>query len=96
VHRANLVEHVSLYHSNAMSRLDGAFGRLVDAGMSEAVAQASALRLLNEMVRRQAMMLAFNDIFWIMAMLFVIGLPLVWLLGNRARPLASPVPRSSV
>jgi DHA2 family multidrug resistance protein len=96
VHRANLVEHVSLYHSNAMSRLGGAFGRLVDSGMSKAAAQASALRLLNETVQRQAMMLTFNDIFWIMAMLFVIGVPLVWLLGNRVRPRAAPASRSSL
>lgn len=96
VHRAHLIEDVSLYHANAMATLEGTVGRLVGTGMPETVAQANALRLLSGTVQKQATMLAFNDIFWIMAMLFVIGVPLLWLLGGRTRPLATPVPPASL
>src|SRR4030095_7652758 len=80
----------------AVFTLNGALERLVSTGMAETEAQASALRLLNGTVQKQAMMLAFNDIFWIMAILFVLGLPLLWLFGSRARPHTSPAPRSSL
>jgi DHA2 family multidrug resistance protein len=96
LYRAQLIEHVSLYDSNAVFTLDGALERLVGTGMAETEAQASALHLLNGTVQKQAMMLAFNDIFWIMAILFVLGLPLLWLFGSRARPHTSPAPRSSL
>jgi hypothetical protein len=39
--------------------------------------------LLGGMVTRHATMLAYNDIFWIMGMLFVLGVPFLLLLGKR-------------
>src|SRR5215467_11344988 len=57
------------------------------AGMAE----DSALKLLAGAARRQAMMLAYNDVFWMMGMCFVLCLPLLLLLGGRhQRP--APVP----
>jgi hypothetical protein len=42
-------------------------------------------------VHRQAMMLAYNDVFWMMGVCFVLCLPLLLLLGRRQqRP--TPVP----
>ena len=30
-------------------------------------------------------MMAFNDVFWVMGMLFILGLPLLFWLGRRSR-----------
>jgi DHA2 family multidrug resistance protein len=97
VHRARLIEHVHLYDASTMQNLDGLTGRLLGSGVAEAVAHNSALQLLAGTVRRQASMLAFNDVFWLMAMLFVLGVPFLLLLGSRGRRTTSvpgqPVPQ---
>jgi DHA2 family multidrug resistance protein len=53
------------------------------------VAEDSALKLLGGTVQRQATMMAYNDVFWMMGMCFVFCLPFLLLLGRRRR---SPVP----
>jgi DHA2 family multidrug resistance protein len=66
------------------------------------VAEDSALKLLAGAVHRQAMMLAYNDVFWMMGVCFVFCLPLLLLLGRRpqrptpvpGRPAAQPSPAS--
>jgi DHA2 family multidrug resistance protein len=97
LHRARLIEHVHLYDASTVQNLDGLMGRLMGRGASETVAQDSALQLLDSTVRRQASMLAFNDVFWLMAMLFVLGVPFLLLLGSRGRRTPSvpgqPVPQ---
>jgi hypothetical protein len=35
---------------------------------------------------RQATMMAYNDVFWMMGMLFVLSLPFLFLIGGRTRP----------
>ena len=59
--------------------------------MPPGVVEDSVLKLLAGAVRRQAMMLAYNDVFWMMGMCFVLCLPLLLLLGRR-HPRPAPVP----
>ena len=48
--------------------------------------------MLGGMVNRHATMMAYNDVFWMMGMLFVVGLPFLLMLGGRS---SRPVPTSS-
>jgi len=46
------------------------------------------------MVNRHATMMAYNDVFWMMGMLFVVGLPFLMMLGGRTlHPTPAPVSR---
>ena len=40
------------------------------------------MQLLDNVVDRQATMMAYNDVFWMMGMMFVFGLPFLLLLGS--------------
>jgi DHA2 family multidrug resistance protein len=85
-HRARLVEHVTPYDVSTTQALDGLTGRLAaGGGLPPGLAEDSALKLLDGTVNRHATMLAYNDIFWLMGMLFVFGVPFLLLLGGRGR-----------
>jgi len=90
-HRARLVDHLTPYDVWTPQFLEGLTGRLASSGVPPGVAEDNALKLLAGAVRRQAMMLAYNDVFWMMGMCFVLCLPLLLLLGRR-RPRHAPVP----
>jgi hypothetical protein len=55
------------------------------------MAEDSALKLLSGTVNRHATIMAYNDAFWMMGMLCVVGLPILFLMGGRTqRPVAAP------
>jgi DHA2 family multidrug resistance protein len=82
VHRARLVDHVTPYDISTAQTLDGLTGRLAAHGLPPGVAEDSALKLLDGTVNQHATMLAYNDIFWLMGMIFVLSLPFLLLLGG--------------
>jgi MFS transporter, DHA2 family, multidrug resistance protein len=90
-HRLHLQEHVSLQHGNTTEVLEGLTSRLADTGLPLGQAEDSALQILDNTVTRHATMLAHNDVFWMLALLFVLSLPLLGLLGRRPRH-ATPTP----
>ena len=51
--------------------------------MPPGVAEQGALKLLDGAVARQASMMAYNDVFWMMGMMFVLTFPFLLLLGGR-------------
>ncbi len=86
MHRARLVDHVTPYDVSTSQVRDGLTGRLATgSGLPPGVAEDSALKLLAGAVNRHAAMLAYNDIFWLMGMLFVLSVPFLLLLGRRSR-----------
>ncbi|MDH3600275.1 MAG: DHA2 family efflux MFS transporter permease subunit [Candidatus Tectomicrobia bacterium] len=90
-HRARLVDYLTPYDGGTTQVLEGLTGRLAGRGLPPGVAEESALKLLEGTVDRQATMMAYNDVFWLMGMLFVLGLPFLLLLGRGARP-SAPAP----
>jgi DHA2 family multidrug resistance protein len=84
VHRARLVEHLTPYEPQVAQMLDGMTAGLAERGMPPGLATDSALRMLDGTVNRQATMLAYNDVFWLLGMLFVLTVPLLLLLQGRA------------
>src|SRR5439155_6339567 len=89
VHRARLVEHLTAYDPRVAQMLDGVTEGLAGRGLAPGLATDSALRMLDGTVNRQATMLAYNDVFWLLGMLFVLTVPLLLLLQGRA---PRPVP----
>ena len=84
-HEARLVDHLTPYDSGAMQALDGIAGSLATQGLPPGVAEQGALKLLDGAVARQAAMMAFNDVFWMMGMMFVLTFPFLLFLGGRHR-----------
>jgi MFS transporter, DHA2 family, multidrug resistance protein len=88
-HHARLAEHLTPYNSTTMQVVDGLAGQLASRGLPPGVAEDSTLKLLGGTVHRQATVMAYNDVFWMMGMCFVFCLPFLLVLGRRAR---SPAP----
>ncbi len=75
-HRARLVDHVTPYDTATSQALDGLTGRLASGGgLPPGVAEDSAIKLLDGTVNRHAAMMAYNDVFWLMGMLFLLTIP---------------------
>ncbi len=91
-HRARLLDHLTPYDPGPALALDNLTARLAGGGLPPGTATDSALKMLSGTVSRHATMMAYNDIFWIMGMLFVVGLPFLIMLGGRTPP-PTPAPR---
>ncbi|MHB1460404.1 MAG: DHA2 family efflux MFS transporter permease subunit [Armatimonadota bacterium] len=93
MHRANLVEYVSLLNPIALQRLHGIQTMLMSKGASLEVARLGALKMIDGIVHGQATIMAFEDVFHFVAMFFLCALPLLLLFnkGRASRP-AGPGP----
>jgi MFS transporter, DHA2 family, multidrug resistance protein len=76
-YHAMLSEHVTNFSVATQRFLHGATAALIPRGLDEAGAQQRALKLLDLTVLRQAAVLAYNHVFTLVAILFLVGLPLV-------------------
>jgi hypothetical protein len=59
--------------------------------MDMADAQNKALKAVEEIVMRQASMLSFNYLFSLIAVLFIISIPLIFLITDSHREISSEV-----
>jgi DHA2 family multidrug resistance protein len=100
-----LAEGVTMYAEGARLMLHRLTGAMMQAGADSLTAVHRALAVLNGRVLRQAVVLAYNHLFELAAMLFVVSLPLTLLLTSQrgsggatpaTRPHAppQPIPRS--
>jgi MFS transporter, DHA2 family, multidrug resistance protein len=81
--RALLMEHVSRSNPAALTWMSKLSSTMASRGTDLLTARAKASGLLENLVMRQAAMLSFNRIFFLMAFLFVIAFPLVLLLRKQ-------------
>lgn len=79
-HRSVLVENFTDYRDAAIERVDQLAGGF--AGADPVTAQNQAYHLIDRAINGQAALLAYSDIFFYVAMAFVISLPLLLLLGD--------------
>lgn len=72
--------------------LDTVGTSLESAGLSSALSDPMALDYLGKVVYAQALTMAYQDSFMILAIVFVLALPLAWVLGRvkRQAPVAAP------
>jgi len=82
-HRAILLEHVSLYDPATVQRLNLLSGAFEGRGSDAATAQQQAVSILSQTVSAQALILSFEDIFWVVGIAFLVSLPLLLLLDGR-------------
>ncbi len=88
-HRARLVDHLTPYDTTTSQALDGLTGRLASSGLAPGVAEDSAVKLLDGTVTRHATMMAYNDVFWLMGMLFIFTIPCLFFLSKGSGGAAS-------
>ncbi len=82
VHRAQLVEHLPSTSPLLQQRLAQMQQVLLAAGADAETARRQALDLLAHGLDRQAALLAYGDVFRLVALVFLLAIPLVLLLGK--------------
>ncbi|KAF0094473.1 MAG: emrB [Puniceicoccaceae bacterium 5H] len=85
IHYAHLAEHVSAFRTVATDRLQHYQQLFQSLGSDPHTAQLQAHSLIERLLSSQAMLLSFADVFYYVAFIFVISLPLILLLGGRPR-----------
>lgn len=89
-HQQVLVSHLTPYDATYQSALQGMVSKLVQQGVNSVQAVAQAQGMLYGMVQRQAAMLAFVDIFWVLGITFLALIPLMFVI-KRTKPHKGPV-----
>ena len=87
---ASLGEHVSLYDPTTQSRLNQITQGLIASGSDVTTATQRAYMMLHGMVVRQASMVSFVTVYRLLGVLFLIMLPLVFLMKRPSRGAAPP------
>jgi DHA2 family multidrug resistance protein len=90
VHRSQLVDDISSLNPAYQSRLNGNISYLQTQSGDSVHIHNQAMALLDRSVDLQAALLSYRDVFYFVALIFVVSLPLVLLLGQRPTP--APVP----
>lgn len=85
-HRVQLVAEMVPYSEQVQNWLTRKAAQLQADSGNLAVAKVKALHLLDNLVSRQASMLAFNRVYLVLAVLLLATLPLVLLLGQGGSP----------
>ncbi|MGD0274733.1 MAG: hypothetical protein ABSB79_01550 [Syntrophales bacterium] len=80
--RAVLMEHVNVftYRTSEMLRILSSY--FYSRGMDTAGAYDRALKVVEGVVARQSSMLSYNHVFFIMSVVFLLSIPLIFLLKN--------------
>src|SRR5205823_4279306 len=81
-HRQVLVEKLTPSSPLVQQRLAQFTGGMIARGSDPVTAARRALAFLDGTVRRQAAVLSFGDTFWVVAVAFIVTLPLLLLLGS--------------
>jgi len=82
-HRALLVERVNEFRPAFTERLEMLTAAFTQAGADALTAQRQAMQVIDRLVEKQAALLANEDLFLGVAILFVASLPLLFLLGRK-------------
>ena len=85
LNRALLMKNVSVFHDTTPARISAYASALTSSGADLSEAGQGALKLLDGLVMRQAVMLSFNRCFYLGAIMFVFSLPLVFLIKGYSK-----------
>ena len=84
-HISDLGAHVNIYNSNAQAMLEQARNGFMARGMDMATATKQANAAVFGMVQQQASMMAFNDVFFLLAIMFLLCLPLIFIMKRPTK-----------
>ena len=90
IHQNHLVGHLSPTDPTFQAATQGATTFLLGQGSPPTVAANQALALLYGLVQRQAVMMSFIDVFWMLGFVFVLVIPPLFLM-KRSHPQAGPM-----
>ncbi|HEY7406170.1 MAG TPA: DHA2 family efflux MFS transporter permease subunit [Candidatus Angelobacter sp.] len=79
-HMNDLSAHVNIYNPAAQSAMQAMKQAFMARGMDAVTAMQQAMASLFAMVERQASMMAYADTFFLLAVMFLVGLPLIFLM----------------
>ncbi len=85
IHRSDLIANVTPYAAAAQQRLAQIHAGLFAKGTASALVDGKALRLLDAVVRKQALMLSFEQLFLLFGGAFMLSLPML-LFMHRPQP----------
>jgi len=83
--RARLMEHITVFGDSTNNMLRSLTQYFYARGMDMANAQSKAMQAVEEIVMRQASMLSYNYLFSLIAVLFIISIPLIFLITDSHR-----------
>ncbi|HEX5227565.1 MAG TPA: DHA2 family efflux MFS transporter permease subunit [Bryobacteraceae bacterium] len=89
-HQQRLVEHLSPLDPAYQSALKSTTQVFQSKGADPAQAAAQAHGMIYNMVQQQSAMLSFNEVFWIMGVIFIVAIPLVFVM-KKTGPVKGPV-----
>ena len=79
-HTARLTEHVTALSPQAQEMISNMRGAMIAQGTDVVTATQKAYASVFGMVQRQAAMMSFNDVFWVLTIIFGSMLPLIFLM----------------
>ena len=80
IHRGDLIANVTQFSDVARARLNGITAMLISQGTPPPLAQVKALKIIDGLLTRQALMLSFEQLFMLFGAIFVLSLPLLLLM----------------
>jgi MFS transporter, DHA2 family, multidrug resistance protein len=89
-HSARIGEAVTLYDTATQARLDTLAQNFMNRGLDAAAAQDAALKTIDNVVRRESFVMAYNDAFLILGLALLACVAVVWMskrvVGGAAAP----------
>jgi DHA2 family multidrug resistance protein len=85
IHRVQMVSHITPYDNAFAEFQRHAAGLLGQAGLNPSALAHVSQAMISNIVKRQATMMAYNDVSWILGLLFLITIPLALLLPSRKK-----------
>jgi DHA2 family multidrug resistance protein len=89
--RALLMEHITAFGNTSAETLRSLSQYFSSQGMDIIDAQNKALKAIEGIVMRQASMISFNHVFFLIAVIFVISTPLIFLINDSRRELKTEI-----
>jgi DHA2 family multidrug resistance protein len=81
IHTNTLTANVTSTSLQAQGMLNGLKNMMIgQGGVDPATAQARANGMVENIIRQQAAIMSFNDVFWLLAVIFLAMLPLIFLM----------------
>jgi MFS transporter, DHA2 family, multidrug resistance protein len=77
IHQAHLAEHITVFDSGYRSMVSQAAEQLAQQGLNPAMSQQGGAGAIYNELLRQAYMMSFNDVFFILAVMMLCMLPLI-------------------
>lgn len=84
-HRSVLVEKLGINDTSTLERVHALAAGFMQKGFDAESARRQALTLLDGSVNMQSSVMSFADSFWLVAIVFVCTMPLLFLLGGKAK-----------